>query len=280
MAPPASPQVRSAPAAPTATAGRDSYTFGDGDVAADRLRLLAEAYAASSRRFLRRLAREPARVAVDLGCGPGHTTALLRDAVGAAMTVGLDNSPRHLARARRQAPRGLRFVEHDVAHLPFPTPAADLLYGRFILTHLADPAAVLAGWAAATAPRGRLALEEVDTLAADDPTLSRYYALVEALQAAHGQRTTVGRDVAALVAGTPWQVERDERLPVPLPAATAARLHALNFATWRQHPFITATVAPAELDALGAELEALASGASVAPPVRWALAQVVLRRRP
>jgi hypothetical protein len=58
----------------------------------------------------------------------------------------------------------------------------------------------------------------------------------------------------------------------------AARLHALNFRTWRRNPFIVDTVAPDELDRLGESLEALASGTRAAAPVRWKLAQVVLRR--
>src|SRR5215471_7801964 len=75
---------------------RDDYTFGDSDLAAERLRLLAEAFAPSSRAFLERLAREPAAVAVDLGCGPGYTTALLASLTGARRTVGLDASARFI----------------------------------------------------------------------------------------------------------------------------------------------------------------------------------------
>jgi SAM-dependent methyltransferase len=256
-----------------------SYTFGDNDVAAERLRLLAEAFAPSSRAFLARLGREPARVAIDLGCGPGHTTALLQAATGAAATIGLDTSARFVARAWRQAPRGVAFAEHDIAQVPFPAPPADLIYGRFIVTHLADAGAAIAAWAAATAPRGRLALEEVDAMTSDDPMLVRYYELVEAMQAARGQRTYVGRDLADLAPAPLWTVERTDIAPLALPAATAARLHALNFRTWRRDPFIVANVAEAELDRLGESLEALASGARAAAPVRWKMAQVILRRR-
>jgi len=256
-----------------------SYTFGDNDVAAERLRLLAAAFAPGSRDFLARLGREPVRLAIDLGCGPGHTTALLQAATGAAATIGLDSSPRFLARAWRQAPRGIVFGEHDISRLPFPAPPAQLLYGRFIVTHLADPGAAIARWAQVVTPHGRLAMEEVDTMTSDDPALRRYYQLVEAMQAARGQRMYVGRDLAALADGTPWTVERADTAALALPATVAARLHALNFRTWRRDPVIAATAAAAELDDLGAALEALAEGARPAAPVRWRLAQVVLRRR-
>jgi len=256
-----------------------TYTFGDSDVAAERLRLLASAFAPSSRDFLARLGREPVRLAIDLGCGPGHTTALLHGETGATATIGLDNSPRFLARAWRQAPRGIAFGEHDITRVPFPAPPADLIYGRFIATHLPDAGQAIEQWADAVAPRGRLALEETETMTADDPALTRYYALVEAMQAARGQRTFIGRDLAALAPGSRWTIDRTDIAHVALPAQSAARLHALNFRTWRREPSIAGSVDAAELDALGASLEALATGARPAPPVRWRLAQVVLRRR-
>ena len=256
-----------------------SYTFGDNDVAAERLRFLAEALAPSSRTFAARLGREPVRLAIDLGCGPGYTTALLHAATGAAATIGLDNSPRFLARAWRQGARGVAFGEHDIARVPFPTPVADLLYGRFIVTHLSDAGAAIGRWAAALAPRGRLALEEVDAMTSDDATLIRYYELVEAMQAARGQRTYVGRELPALAPAETFVVERADVVPVVLPASVAARLHALNFRTWRDDPFIVSNVDPAELDRLGDALEALASGARLAAPVRWRMAQVIFRKR-
>jgi len=257
----------------------ETYTFGDSDLAAERLRLLAEAFAPSSRAFVGRLGREPVRLAIDLGCGPGYTTALLAAGTGATTTIGLDSSARFLARAWRQAARGVAFGEHDVTRVPFPAPLADLIYGRFVVTHLPGPGAAIAGWARALVSRGRLALEEVDTMTSDDPALVRYYQLVEAMQAARGQSTYVGRELAALAPAESFVVERADTVPVTLPAPVAARLHALNFRTWRQTPFIVANVAAAELDRLGDALEDLASGARPAAPVRWKMAQVILRKK-
>lgn len=207
------------------------YTFGDSERAVRRLRLLAAAFAASSRAFLRELGAAGGarpRVALDLGCGPGYSTALLARELEPAATIGLDSSRRHVERAREYALRGLAFVEHDLARVPFPAPPADVLYGRFIVTHLPDGSALADRWAAGAAPGARLVLEEVAGLDADDPALRRYHELVAALQAAHGQATFVGRTLAERPASSPWVVERAVRRPVTLPAATAAELHALE----------------------------------------------------
>jgi len=258
------------------------YTFGDSDLAVRRLRLLSAAFAGSSRELLREVGTAGAarpRVALDLGCGPGYSTALLARELEPAATIGLDSSRRYIERAREYALRGLEFVEHDLTRVPFPTPAADFLYGRFIVTHLRDGHALVDRWAEGAAPGARLVLEEVATLDADDEALRRYYGLVVALQAAHGQTTYVGGALAERPASSPWIVERARRRRVALPAATAAELHALNFATWRHEPFIEATVAADELDRLGESLRALALGERTAAPVRWELAQVVMRRR-
>lgn len=259
--------------------GSAHYTFGDNDLAALRLRLLAEAFAPPTRAFMDRLARQPARVAIDLGCGLGYTTALLRARTGAARTFGLDSSARFVAQARAAAPAGLVFARHDLTRVPFPTPPAELMYGRFIMTHLRDVGAVVDGWAQAAAPGGRLAVEETTAIESPDPLFRRYYALVEAMQRAQGQVMYIGQRLAALCAGPCWEVERADAAPLTVSGSAAARLHALNLRTFRGDAFVTSHLTPDALDQLQRDLDAVAWGARAAPDVQWTLAQVVLRRR-
>ena len=53
------------------------YAFRDSAAAARRLAMVAAAFEPSSRAFLERFAGGTPGLAVDLGCGPGHTTLLL-----------------------------------------------------------------------------------------------------------------------------------------------------------------------------------------------------------
>ena len=55
------------------------YLFGDSDIAARRLEVLAEVFAEPTRAFFLEAVPKRPRLAVDLGCGPGYTTHLLRD---------------------------------------------------------------------------------------------------------------------------------------------------------------------------------------------------------
>jgi SAM-dependent methyltransferase len=150
------------------------YAFGDSEPAARRLGLLADVFEPPSRAFLTRFAAEPVDLAVDLGCGPGHSTRLVASVLGARRTLGLDQSASFVALAEADAPPGVEFAVHDVTVVPFPASAAGLVYGRFLLTHLHDPPAALAAWATQLAPGGLLLADEVERIHTSQPALRRY----------------------------------------------------------------------------------------------------------
>ncbi|HVR63291.1 MAG TPA: methyltransferase domain-containing protein [Polyangia bacterium] len=261
----------------------DTYTFGDTDLAAERLRILARAFEPTSRAFLARVrarayGEAPVALAVDLGCGPGYTTCLVRDVMAAAVTTGIDRSPRFLARAALRAADDLRFVAHDVTAPPPAAAGADLLYARFLLTHLARPAAALRAWADVAAPGAHLLLEETAALTSAHPALARYHALVGALQRAHGQDMTIGRTLARLASGTGWIVRQARVTRARLPARLMARIHVMNLRTWRNDRHAARVCDGDELETLDAALERLACGRDPAPPVDCRLGQVWLTR--
>jgi SAM-dependent methyltransferase len=250
------------------------YTFGTSPDAARRLALLADLFEPRTRDLLTRWVPRSPEHAVDLGCGPGHTTRLLHEVTGSARTTGVERSADFLAVARARAAPGVGYVEADVTR-PLPVEPADVVHARFLLTHLAAPRDALPGWAAALRPGGRLVLHEVAALDSADPTLHRYYELVAALQRHHGQALDIGVRLAALGTAAGLAVAHADIVAwQPAPAAMAA-LHVLNLRTWRRDPFVAGTVAPAELDSLDADLVAIARGRSCAR-VEQSLAEVVL----
>ncbi|MBN1609459.1 MAG: class I SAM-dependent methyltransferase [Polyangiaceae bacterium] len=255
------------------------YTFGDTVRAGHRLGLLAQAYEPETRALIERAGAEGCALAVDLGCGPGHTTRLLHEILGPERTVGLDRSERYITEACSSSSAGVEFVQHDVAREPWPLPAADVLLCRFLLTHLSDVRAALGVWARASRPGARLLIHETASLDADHPALCRYYALVGELQRHYGQDLNVGSNLERLIEGTGWSVQQSRVVVLQKPAGIMAALHAMNITTWRHDPYASEHFDSRELDELECALTAIADGRVPAPPVRNGARQAILRRR-
>lgn len=255
---------------------KSHYSFGDNRLAALRLAFLAATFAPSSRRFLQ--STRPGRVtrALDLGSGIGATTALVRDVTNAPSVTGYERSGNFLAIARRRYP-SLTFREIDVLSPAYPDREADLIYCRFLLTHIHRPADVLTTCVQHLRSGGRLLLEETAALFSPVPALSRYYDLVEQLQAHHGQETLIGKRLGALAAGVAGAHATSALKEVPMAAAVMARLHAMNLATWKADPFMLETHGLRTLEDLEGELKAIGASADF-PEGRCLMAQVCIER--
>lgn len=253
----------------------DLYTFGDGELAAHRLALLAQLYEPGTRALLAGWAPPEVEHAVDLGCGPGHTTRLLHAVSGATRTTGVDRSEQYLRQAEAQAPPGIRFVRADVTASGLPVEPADLVHTRFLLAHLSNPADAIRTWAGLLRPGGRLLLQETARLVSREPALGRYYELVGDLQAHYGQALDVGSRLAELAGRCGLEVAYATIRESRPPTAAMAALHVLNLRTWRGDGYARAAFDPEELDALDDALSAIAHGAP-AEPIEQGFGELVL----
>jgi trans-aconitate 2-methyltransferase len=110
-----------------------------------------------ARELLARVPLEaPARV-IDLGCGPGNSTQLLRERYPQATLWGVDNSPEMLARARVELP-SVDFVEADLATYRVPAPVA-LLFANAVLQWLPGHETLVPSLFAQLEPGGVLAFQ-------------------------------------------------------------------------------------------------------------------------
>lgn len=259
---------------------RSHYTFGDNSLAARRLNLLASTFDPSSALLLESITHGEVRTALDVGCGPGHTTRLVADVSSAQLTIGFDQSQSfiELARASYGNDASLEFRVCNVLEGPLPLPNVELVYCRFLLTHLAEPRRALANLIALLAPGARLVLEEVERLSGDTSLLRRYYELVTALQASHGQSTTIGASLHEHLEAQGGTVtvtsSRCNRLL--LTGTQMPELHLMNIATWKQDPKIAAIASQDELDSIQHGLEQLVASGSA--NVECALRQIVLTK--
>ncbi len=92
----------------------------------------------AARELLARVPLERAERVVDLGCGPGNSTALLRERWLKARLSGVDNSPEMLERARRDFP-SIEWTLGDAAGYRADEPL-DLLFANAVFHWLPDHA--------------------------------------------------------------------------------------------------------------------------------------------
>jgi trans-aconitate 2-methyltransferase len=218
------------------------------------------------------------RLALDLGCGPGRTTRLVAAVTGAARVLGLDTSVSFLTWAS-EATRasGVSFACADVTR-GFPTRPPDLVYARLVLAHLPDPERVVAGWVRQLCPGGRLLLDEVEWIRTDNPILDLYEQIVTAMVGSRGARINVGPRIAGL-SGEGWRQRSNSFSEYIVATADAARMYAMNLATWRHDPFVVASYDTSTIDELAAGLDGLTRSSATAEIV-WGLRQVVYEREP
>ncbi len=99
---------------------------------------------------------DPGRV-VDLGCGPGNSTAVLRKRWPKAEVTGVDSSPEMIAAAKKSEPTG-RWVLGDIATWAEEKPF-DVVFSNAALQWVPDHAAVVPRLFGLVAPGGALAVQ-------------------------------------------------------------------------------------------------------------------------
>ena len=103
-----------------------------------------------------------ARKVVDVGCGPGNSTALLLARYPNATTRGLDSSPAMLEEARKALPSAL-FVEAD-ANTWLPDADTDLVFANATYQWIPDHLVIFRRILSALRPGGVLAVQMPDNL--------------------------------------------------------------------------------------------------------------------
>lgn len=111
----------------------------------------------AARDLLARVPLDAAQHIVDLGCGPGNSTALLAERWPQARIVGVDSSAEMLRTARRDLPQ-LEWVEADLRTWR-PQAPVDLLFANAVMQWLPDHARLLPALLQHIRPGGVLAIQ-------------------------------------------------------------------------------------------------------------------------
>jgi SAM-dependent methyltransferase len=142
------------------------YAIGGGKVGKERLSLLSQVLLPTTLQLLNTVGLSKGMKCLDMGCGGGHVTRLLASLVGPQGKVtGTDSDGEILALAQQDAN-----AEH-LGNIEFRQVNAsiyqdeenyDLVYARFLLTHLGEPEKCLDAMVRACRPDGILVVEDIE----------------------------------------------------------------------------------------------------------------------
>ncbi|WP_111768275.1 methyltransferase domain-containing protein [Nakamurella deserti] len=166
-----------------------------------------------SRPFVDLLARVPGerRTIVDLGCGPGHLTALMRSRWPAAEIVGVDSSPEMIATATAEnTDPGARYVEGAIGEW-FPDEPVDLIISNAAFQWVPAQLEIVPRLREHLTPGGVLAFQVPNNFRGPSHVLLRELAAADPY-ARYAEGAALSRGVTAatyldLLAGPGWTVD-------------------------------------------------------------------------
>lgn len=142
------------------------YVIRGGSDGRERLRILARVMQPTTLSLLDQVGLAAGASCLDLGCGGGDVSFDLARLVGpTGKVLGVDMDKEELAIAEREAKaQKLDNVSFEISDITEwqKDPEFNLAYGRFILTHLQDPAKILAKLFQSLHPGGAVVVEDID----------------------------------------------------------------------------------------------------------------------
>lgn len=144
-----------------------TYIIRGGHAGRERLRLLARVMRPTTEALFARAGVRDGSRCLDVGCGGGDVSFDLARLVGPkGRVVGIDLDEVKLAAARTEAAAAgltnLEFRAVDIVAGDLPQPAFDLIYARFLLTHLREPERAVERLCGLLAPGGLIIFEDID----------------------------------------------------------------------------------------------------------------------
>jgi SAM-dependent methyltransferase len=161
--------------------GIERYIIRGGVAGRERLRLLSEVMGPSTRALFADVKIPRGANCLDVGCGGGDVTFELAHVAGPeGRVLGVDLDATKLELARREgSERRLSNIDFQVQDVTDwkPDQSFDVVYARFLLTHLPDPGALLSAVIPHLRPGGVFVVEDIDYRGhfaePDCPALSR-----------------------------------------------------------------------------------------------------------
>jgi SAM-dependent methyltransferase len=190
-------------------AATETYVIRGGVEGRERLRVLARVMWPTTEALLVRVGVPRDARCLDIGCGGGDVTVELarRAPDGFAVGADLDEVKLEMARAEAAAAgvTNLEFRTDDVMSAPAGDERFDVIYARFLLTHLPDPATAVGAMRERLVPGGVLIVEDIDFTGhfcePSNDAFWRYVELYTAVVQARGCDPNIGPRLPGLLRG-------------------------------------------------------------------------------
>jgi len=251
------------------------YTFGDTPTADDRLKRIASFFNPQAENFIRPFLNGKVDIALDLGCGPGHTTSMLANVTKANKVVGLDFSEKFIESANRHY-TGLEFKVHDVTQTPFPM-NANIIYCRFLQSHLNNTEKVINSWMNELMPGGMLFIDELENIKTENEDFNFYLEIGDKLIASQGANLYIGdqinRDVKNL------NVLYNESIILPVKNHMAAWWFYPNTVSiWKTSDFVKDLVTDQKREQIARKFFDMAENKSEQSDITWIMKRIVIKK--
>ncbi len=238
------------------------YAIRGGIEGRERLRMLARVMQPFTHALFERIGIREGMACLDAGCGGGDVTFDLARRVGSTgRVVGIDLDQIKLGLARDEATAlgldNVSFRRAEIGACDFD-PEFDVIYSRFLLTHLPDPVAAIARMRHWLKPGGMLIVEDIDFTGhfchPESPALRRYVDLYRQAVQRRGGDPHIGPRVPGLLVDAGFD---GVAMHVVQPAGISGQVKLLNAVTMENiadSVIADGLASPAEVEQIVTEL--------------------------
>ncbi len=250
------------------------YTFGDTVTADERLKTIASFFNPLAREFILQHIDRKISSVVDLGCGPGYTTKMLAQATNANSVTGIDISDSFLDSARKKF-ENITFVRHDVRNTILPV-KADLIYFRFLLSHLKNVRQLVEGWTLSLNPGGYLVIDELEDIYTENEFFKKYLAINEGLIESQGANLYIGRMLEKELRGLNIYKNVSSLIPVKNSQA-AAWFYPNTISVWEEEEWVQTRLNESERKHISEQLYRMSLDKTEKSSITWRMRKMIIQ---
>ena len=230
----------------------------------------------SNRRLKPEVFSNGVNIALDLGCGPGFSTEMLRRALNFSSTFGMERSDEFLKMARTSHANCV-FIKHDVTSPPFPV-RADVIYCRFLLSHLCDAEKLIDMWVSELSPGGMLFIDETEGVVTDVPAFRRYLDINESLVRSQGAELFVGEKLSK--SGYAAETISNELARIPVASWRAATWFYPNTVTvWETSKHVRDNFPESQRKNISESIRLIMESRESSVKTLWKMRRMVFKKR-